>query len=104
MRINRTKRTSAQKRKREMSLLAELCADYGYAFADSLPSKDRLTMMMITKGGKRTVVAAPAIKMVVPSNGYLGRMITNGRKERDPATNRSARARARAREREKAKV
>lgn len=92
------KQTPAQQRAREQSLLSELCTDHGYTFSDSLPSKDKITFLMRTMpNGKRMISAAPVVKLMVPDESALGRVINAGRKERNPATNKSAMAREKAR-------
>lgn len=80
MRKSGAKTKAAAKRlARERDLLSELCSDHGYTFADSLPSKDRVTMMMSTSiiNGKttRTIEACPVIKLMIPSESELGRQI-----------------------------
>lgn len=83
---NNTKRQADQKRKRESILLEELCRNHGYMFADSLPKKDRLTIMMTTSGsGKRTICSAPALKLVVPDGSALGMQILEMRNAKTKA-------------------
>ena len=99
MKINTPKMTSAQKRKREATLLEELCSGHGYAFADTLGKNDRTGIIMSRvggPGGKMLIKAAFYLKLIVPVDGALGKLIAKQRKERDPATSKSARARARA--------
>jgi len=110
MKINMPKRTPAQKRTREKTLLEELCAHHGYMFADTLPSKDKTTMMMQRTKDPRTgkiktlIHAAPVIKMMVPAESHLGKLVLAERKERDPATSSAARAREAERTRERARA
>jgi hypothetical protein len=96
--------TAAQHKKREGELLVELCSVYGYAFADTLRDGERTSMIMDRRDGKTTIRAAYGIKLIVPSDGTLGVQIAAGRKERDPATSKSARARAKANAKAKAKA
>ncbi len=93
------------RQKREKKLLIELCDDHGYMFADSLPSKDRLTMMRYPKPDKSgyIIAAAPAVKLMVPAASALGKQILDMRKERNPTTSASAKKRAKANARQTAK-
>jgi hypothetical protein len=75
VKINMPKRTPAQLRKREGTLVEELCAYHGYMFADTLPDRDKSTMMMSRVGKKTRVEMALAFKIMVPIRSALGRQI-----------------------------
>lgn len=75
MKFNMPKRTPAQLRKREGALVEELCAYHGYAFADTLPDRDKSTMMMSRVGKKTRVEMAFVFKIIVPIRSTLGRQI-----------------------------
>jgi hypothetical protein len=90
--------TRAQKRKREAKLFSELTQQHGYAFADTLSKNDRSGMVMSRAGGKMSIKMAFYLKLIVPCDGALGVLIAAQRKERDPATSKSACDRAKANE------
>ena len=61
---------------REGKLLVELCKHHGYSFSDTLPARDRSTMLASRDGGRLQVSGGVVIKLLVPSDGALGRQIT----------------------------
>lgn len=69
------KKTPAKLRTREEALFTELCAQHGYAFADTLPARDRSTMLATRKGGRLRLEGGVIVKLVVPADGALGRQI-----------------------------
>ena len=73
---------------REDKLLTELCAGHLYMFMDSLPSRDRSTMIYTRRKRKRRrgetgpahdLMLAVVIKLAVPADGALGRRIVEMR-------------------------
>lgn len=79
MKFNMPKMTVAQKRKREATLLEELCLYHGYSFADTLPDRDKSTMLMSRVGKKTKLELGIVVKLMVPSGGALGKQILKRR-------------------------
>ena len=84
MKINTVKRTPAQLRKRESSLVEELCTHHGYMFSDTLPERDKSTMVMSRKGKRTKLEMAIVFKILVPMQSQLGRKIVLARAKRKP--------------------
>ena len=96
MKINTVKRTPAQLRERESSLIRELRVYHGYMFSDTLPERDKSTMMMSRKGKQAKLEMAVVFKIMVPLQSSLGRLIVlhraNKRKNAKPRPSRAKRS------------
>jgi hypothetical protein len=86
-----TKTAKKKPASREGVLLAELCSKFNYTFADTLPAKDRSTMLMSKAAGSKKAKLEPAVsvRLVVPAAGTLGKMVMELRKKNPGRTPRS---------------
>lgn len=85
MKANTVKRTPAQLRKREQTLLEELCMYHGYSFSDTLPDRDRTTMLMSKKNGRTKLEMGRVLKVIVPGASKLATLATADRHLRENA-------------------
>jgi hypothetical protein len=70
------RRQSLEKlRAREDVLFTELCQRHGYAFSDTLPARDRSTMLASREGGRLQIGSGVVVKLLVPADGALGQRI-----------------------------
>lgn len=75
MKKSAKKSTPAKLHAREEALFTELCERHGYAFADTLPARDRSTLMASRTGGRLRLEGGVVVKLLVPTDGALGRQI-----------------------------
>jgi hypothetical protein len=80
-----TRRSPEKLRAREDVLFTELCQRHGYAFADTLPARDRSTMLAAREGGRLRFEGGVVLKLLVPMDSALGRRIVAWREEKKAA-------------------
>lgn len=67
---------------REGKLLSELCKHHGYSFSDTLPARDRSTMLASRDGDRLQIGGGVVVKLMVPADGALGRQIVKLREKK----------------------